>query len=76
MAQSASHAKYGPAKIKILQNWEEYAHHADHRINVCLNNYNAMVQMLFRTKGKLNIPAIMSLAKQMGLHQLLLKVPF
>lgn len=59
--------KYGPAKIRILQNWEDYSHHKEHRINLCLSNYNQMLQLLFRTKGKLNMGAVFALAKTMGL---------
>ena len=34
---------------------------------MCLNNYNQMLQLLFRTKGKLNLMAVFSLVKAMGL---------
>lgn len=58
--------KYQPTKIKIVQT-ADYSHHDHHRINKALNNYSQFIHLAFRTKGKLNVPAIMSLAKTMGI---------
>jgi hypothetical protein len=42
--------------------------HESHRINVCLNNYNAFIQLCFRQKGKLNVPAVVKLGRQLGMQ--------
>jgi hypothetical protein len=35
---------------------------------VTLNNYNNFIQLCFKQKGKLNIPAIVKIGKQLGIN--------
>jgi hypothetical protein len=57
--------KYPPTKIKILSPFD-YTQHESHRINIALNNYNNFIQLCFKQKGKINVPAVLKLAKQIG----------
>lgn len=59
--------KYPPTKIKILSPYDQ-AQHENHRINVTLNNYNQFIQLCFKQKGKVNVPAVIKLGKSLGLN--------
>lgn len=59
--------KYPPTKIKIVSPFD-FPQYESHRINVCLNNYNNFIQLCFKQKGKVNIPAIIKLGKQLGMQ--------
>lgn len=67
LVQKPEGKKYPPTKIKIVSPFD-FPQYESHRINVCLNNYNNFIQLCFKQKGKVNIPAIIKLGKQLGLQ--------
>ncbi len=42
--------KYGPAKIRILQNVDAHKHHRDHKLNVYFQQYNEFVRIVFKNQ--------------------------
>jgi hypothetical protein len=67
-------AKYGPAKVKILQSADAHAHHKSHKLNVFFDQYNEFVRLIFKNQKasaqekKLDLNYAVGLARALGLR--------
>ena len=66
-------AKYGPTKIKIIQDVNAHSHHLKHPINIFFNQYNEFIKLIFKNQkqsssAKFNVGYVMGLAKALGLN--------
>lgn len=65
-------AKYGPTKIRIIQDLKAHDHHKKHPINQFFNQYNEFMRLVFKNKNlttqKFNANYAMGLAKALGLN--------
>jgi hypothetical protein len=43
--------KYGPTKIKIIQDTKAHDHHLKHHLNIYFNQYNEFVRLIFKQKS-------------------------
>ena len=65
--------KYGPTKIRIVQDCSAHKHHKEHKLNVFSAQYNEFVRIMFKNQKasaqaqKFNVNYAMGLAKCLGL---------
>ena len=65
--------KYGPTKIRIVQDCTAHIHHKEHKLNVFAAQYNEFVRIMFKNQKasaqsqKFNVNYASGLAKCLGL---------
>ncbi len=73
-------SKYGPTKVRIVQDVKAHVHHQKHPINVFLNQYNEFIKLVFKNQkvqaqtqqgnqpSRSNVGYILGLGKALGLN--------
>jgi hypothetical protein len=65
-------SKYGPTKIKIVQDVTQHDHHKTHALNIFFNQYNEFIRLVFKNNKnatqKFNIPYALGLSRALGLN--------